>query len=341
MKVSHIKYVVLLMFLLVSGLSRAQQFPIYSQYMMNSFLVNPAVAGHEGYTAVNLTVREQWLGLKDAPSTYALTGQTRFLKNSFITRSRSVKRRRRLMSRSGRVGLGGYIFNDSNGAISKTGFQFTYAYHLTLRRSQLSFGASLSTFQYKLDKNKLNVEDESDRLLLETDSRAFITDANVGAYYSDRNIYAGFSIQNLFESFLKFNNREGAGFRLERHYLTMAGYRYDLIDYLFIEPSFLLKVSEKTFTQLDLNLKFYVKEDYWVGISYRTGSGSRVATETISGRGSSIIAMAGVRVDKYYLGYAFDYTFSSITSKTIGSHELMIAVKFGDSARRYRWLNRY
>jgi len=26
---------------------------------------------------------------------------------------------------------------------------------------------------------------------------------------------------------------------------------------------------------------------------------------------------------------------------TFGSHELMAAVKFGDTARRYRWLNTY
>ena len=340
MRVSHIIYTLVLSFLL-AGSVKSQQFPIYSQYMMNGFLLNPAVAGHEGYTAVNLTIREQWLGLKDAPSTYALTGQTRLLKNSFISRSKSVRKRKRVMSRSGRVGMGGYIFNDTNGALSKIGFSGTYSYHLTLRRSQLSMGASLSSFQYKIDKNKLNPESEEDRLLLETDDKAFITDANFGVYYSDRNIYAGISALNLFESFFKLNNREGAGFKLERHYLTMAGYRFDIIDFLFIEPSFLFKVSESSVAQVDLNIKVYYKEDYWAGISYRSGSSSKIIQESLSGRGSSLIIMAGARVDKYYFGYAFDYTFSSISSKTIGSHEIMIAAKFGDSARRYRWLNRY
>jgi type IX secretion system PorP/SprF family membrane protein len=309
--------------------------------MMNGFLLNPAVAGHEGYTAVNLTVREQWLGLKDAPSTYAITGQTRLLKNSFISRSKSIRKRKRVMSRSGRVGLGGYIFNDSNGALSKLGFAGTYSYHITLRRSQISLGTSINSFQYKIDKTKLNPESPNDRLLLETDSKAFITDANFGTYYTDRYIYAGLSVQNLFESFFKLNNREGAGFKLERHYLAMAGYRFDLIDFLFIEPSFLFKASESYVAQVDMNIKVYYKEDYWAGISYRSGGGTRIANESLRGRGSSLIIMAGARVDKYYFGYAFDYTFSSISSKTIGSHELMIAAKFGDSARRYRWLNRY
>ncbi len=320
---------------------KAQQFPIYSQYMMNGFLLNPAVAGHEGYTAFNLTVRKQWIGLKDAPSTYALSGQTRLLKSSFISRSRSIRKRKRVMSRSGKVGLGGYIFNDSNGAISKTGLSGTYAYHITLHRSQISMGVSLSSFQYKIDKNKLNPESQDDRLLLETESKAFIADANIGVYYTDRNIYAGLSVQNLFESFFRLNNRKGAGFKLERNYIAMAGYRFDLIDFLFIEPSFLFKASENLVAQLDLNAKFYYKEDYWAGISFRSGGGSRITQESIRGRGASLIIMAGAKFDKYFVGYAFDYTFSSISARTIGSHEIMLAAKFGDSARRYRWLNRY
>jgi len=340
MNFSRLRYIIVVIIFL-STVSKAQQLPIYSQYMLNSFLLNPAVAGHEGYTALNLTIREQWVGLKDAPSTYALTAQSRLLKNSFISRSKSIRRRKRVMSRSGRVGLGLYIFHDQNGAFGRTGIQGTYAYHLTLRRSQLSMAGSIIAFQYNLDKDKLNPENPDDQLLLSTESNAFITDANVGVYYSDKNIYAGFSVQNLFESFLKFNNREGAGFKLERQYITMAGYRFDLIDFLFIEPSFLFKLSESVVSQMDMNLKFYFKEDYWAGFSYRTGSGSRVAQESISGSGNSLIIMAGARIDKFYFGYAFDYTFSSISSKTIGSHEVMLGVKFGDSSRRYRWLNRY
>jgi hypothetical protein len=46
---------------------KAQQVPLYSQYILNGFLINPAVAGSEGYTAVNLTAREQWIGFKNAP----------------------------------------------------------------------------------------------------------------------------------------------------------------------------------------------------------------------------------------------------------------------------------
>lgn len=84
----------------------SQQVPLYSQYMLNGFLLNPAVAGSEGYTAVNLTAREQWIGLNEAPRTYALSFQTRILKKSYISRESSIKRRQRQGSRGGNVGVG-------------------------------------------------------------------------------------------------------------------------------------------------------------------------------------------------------------------------------------------
>ena len=81
----------IMVFLAMVPAVKSQQLPVYSQYMMNSYLLNPAVAGHEGYTSLNLVAREQWIGLKDAPSTYAFSVQTRLLKNSFISRSASIR----------------------------------------------------------------------------------------------------------------------------------------------------------------------------------------------------------------------------------------------------------
>ena len=71
----------------------AQQQPLYSQYMLDAYLVNPAVAGAEGVTAINLTARQQWAGYAESPKTFALSAQTRILKTSFRNRSRLIKSR--------------------------------------------------------------------------------------------------------------------------------------------------------------------------------------------------------------------------------------------------------
>lgn len=317
--------IIILTFLFVPA--RSQQVPLYSQYMMNGFLLNPAVAGSEGYTAINITAREQWLGLKDAPSTHALSGQTRILKNSYISKNASVRKRQKMSSRSGKVGLGGYVFNDQNGPISRTGIQIAYAYHIRMRQSQLSFGLSGTGYQFAIDPSKIRFEEQYDELFEFADKTIFIPDAAMGVYYSDPRLYAGFSVNQLFQSALRLGEKGYAEYKMKRYYYVSSGYDFPVNDFLTIEPSFLLKTSEDLFWQADINTKFIFQEEYWAGLSYRTGG--------------SLVFMGGVRVDKYFFGYAFDYTLSSIMKHSYGSHEFMIAMNFGDNARRYRWLNRY
>ena len=321
------KVIIVALIVLVHAAS-AQQVPLYSQYMMNGFLLNPAVAGSEGYTAFNVTAREQWLGLKNAPMTHAVSAQTRLLKNSFIARNSSIKRRQRMASRSGRVGYGGYIFNDKNGPLNRTGLQLTYAYHIRLRSSQLSFGLSGMAYQFSIDESKIRLEEEGDELYMNAAKSMIIPDASAGVYYSSLNYYIGFSASQLFQSSLVLGeSKRYAEYKMKRYYFLTGGYDFILNDFFTIAPSFLLKTNEDKTWQADINTKIIVNDDYWGGISYRTIN--------------SIVLMGGVKVDRFLFGYAFDYTLSSIMKNTIGSHEIMIAMHIGDNARRYRWLNRY
>ena len=323
---------ILKLFLLIAGIvltvpCLSQQLPLYSQYVMNKFLINPAVAGSEGYTSFNLTAREQWIGFKDSPKTHALSVQTRILKNSFIAKSASVKYNKTPGSRSGKVGLGGYVFNDRTGLVSRTGFQFTYAYHIFIRKGQLSFGLTGMAYQFKVDREKLRLYEENDDLINNFDNTLIIPDADFGVYYSDPKFYVGISAAQLFQSSLKFGKRGYENYRLKRHYYLMSGYNIDINDDIIIVPHILLKTSETPSMQMDLGASIFFKEDYWGGLAFRTGS--------------AFVVMGGVKVDKFYIGYAFDYNLSSIQRHSYGSHEFMIALKLGDNARRYRWLIRY
>jgi len=306
---------------------KAQQVPLYSQYILNGFLINPAVAGSEGYTAVNLTAREQWIGFKNAPSTYALSFQTRVLKKSYISRGSSVKRRRRQGSRSGNVGLGGYIFNDRNGAIGRTGIKFTYAYHINFRHSQLSFGLSAVGYQFRIDDDLINLADPGDELWLGAQKSVFIPDADFGVYYSARNYWGGFSVDQLFESILKLGDSGYDRYKMERNYYVIGGYDFELNRDLSISPSVLLKYAENGKFQADITSKLVFQQSYWGGLTYRTGQ--------------SLILLLGVSVDKFIFGYAYDIGLNSIQKHSYGTHEFTFVAKFGDNARRYRWLQRF
>jgi hypothetical protein len=79
--------------------------------------------------------------------------------------------------------------------------------------------------------------------------------------------------------------------------------------------------------QMDLTTRVYYRDDYWAGLSYRTGD--------------ALILLLGLKYDRFYFAYAFDFTLTDIRRQSFGSHELTLAVKFGESARRYRWINAY
>lgn len=328
-----LKINILLILLFLVSVAAAQQQPIYSQYMMNPYLLNPAIAGYQGITDFNLTAREQWLGYGDGPSTYAISGQTRILKTSFRNRNRMIKSRVRRRRPSGRVGVGGYIFNDLNGSIRRTGIQGTYAYHIYVRDVQYSAGVSISAFQFKADVSPADLynPDVPDQLIIAGKANADLSpDASVGFLVSGDNFYGGLSATSLFQSSIQFGlgNTESA-YRLVRHYYLLGGYKYQerRSDYGF-EPSVMMTFTEKLSWSLDLNFKAYFKEDYWAGLSYRTTG--------------TIITMFGMNYQQFYFGYAFDYSWGDITTfNQLGSHEIMVGMRLGDSARRYRWLNRF
>lgn len=324
-----ILYIILLLVLGSSARLTAQQLPLYSQYVLNAFMVNPAVAGHDGYTSFNTTARQQWLGFGDAPRTYSASWQTRVLRKSYKIINRPVKSQNRLKpSTKGRVGLGAYLINDVNANLAKTGLSFTYAYHIFLGRQQLSFGLAGKAFQYRLDKDKLTFGEDGDPVLEgDFNNVAFSPDADVGIYFQDPSYFAGFSVSNLFQTSLKIGAPDIPDFETPRHYWLMGAYRFRLSDMIELEPGTLLKTSENWNPQGDFTLKLYFDEQFWGGLAYRTNK--------------SMVLLLGVRIDGLHFGYSFDWAFSEIGHFNYGSHEVVLAYKIGDNARRYKWLNRY
>lgn len=59
----------LLILTLGNLLASGQQRPHYTQYVINPFIINPAIAGIDNYTDLKLAMRDQWVGLKGAPKT--------------------------------------------------------------------------------------------------------------------------------------------------------------------------------------------------------------------------------------------------------------------------------
>ena len=323
------KLAFILFLFLIGNLTFGQQLPLFSQYLYNKFLINPAVAGSDGYTSVSLTAREQWVGYAGAPRTFSFSWQTRMLKKSFILKQTKVKRAVYRPKSDGKVGFGGYIFSDKNGLIQRTGFQVAYAYHMWLQKNtQLSFGLAFTGYYYKIDETQINFEDPNEPWMNNNLRRGiFVPDLTFGAYLLNANYSFGFSADQLTEASAKIGGPAYKNFSMSRQYYLFGSYDFSLSSNTIIQPSFLLKMSEQIKPQADIGATYIYNQGFWVGLAYRTSG--------------ALIANIGVKFQNMFFGYAYDYTLQEIQSITYGTHEITVALKFGDNSRRYRWLDRY
>lgn len=294
-----------LIFVIFTGItiaSTAQQLPLYSQYMMNAFLLNPAIAGSVDYFPIRLTARQQWVGINDAPSTQALSAHYLFEYQ--------------------KLGVGGYIFNDQFGPMSRIGIQACASYHIPLSgiNSKLGIGLALKGFQFKFDESKLKAIDDADPALSYSTVTKFVPDADFGMYLYNDKYFVGVSATQLVQLNIDFGDSSVDKNSIIRHYYAMGGYKFTLSEDFDIEPSLLFKGTMQTPWQIDFNVKGYYKRMYWLGVSYRSSK--------------DIVAMLGIKVKKYYLGYAFDYTMSNIKRYTSGSHEILLGINITEGKNR-------
>lgn len=311
------------------SVATSQQLPVYSQYLYNKFLINPAVAGSTGYTSVNLTARQQWAGYYGAPQTFSLSYQARMLKAKYFLRDNIFKKTQYHSKTKGRVGVGFNVFNDINGLVHKTGILGAYSYNIWLNgETQLSLGLSATAYYYKIDQRQIQFENP-DEPFLYSDFRkgTFVPDFNFGAYVLGRQYSAGFSAQDLMQGFTKIGSKAYNDLRILRTYYLFGNYDFEINGTSTIEPSVLFKMSGQLRPQFDLGLTYVYNQKVWAGVTYRTQS--------------AVIVNIGVAKDKFFFGYSLDYTTQMIERATYGSHEFVIAVRFGESTRRYRWLDRY
>jgi type IX secretion system PorP/SprF family membrane protein len=324
---------VLLIVICVNGL--AQQAPIYSQYILNEFIINPAAAGIDGMTTANITARKQWIGWEHAPSTFSASFSTRILKSDRTIQNKPTGPSRIKKGASGRVGLGAAFLDDKNGAVGRLGLNLTYSYHIFIQNAQLSFGLSFLAQQFKIDNDLAkfsqgpNKPDDNLEGLL--GKSAYMPDGAFGFNFSTRHYNAGFSVFQILQSPVKFGNTD-AGFselKQVRQYNVIGSYNNNFKsnpDWEY-EPSLIFRTTENLQTSTDISIRLIYNREYWAGLSFRTSG--------------DFILIMGVKLDRLYFGYSFDYGFSELSRYSYGSHEIMLAIKLGDSARRFRYWERY
>lgn len=302
MRNSYIAIIVLI--LLGTYSSSAQQDPQYTQYMYNTQVVNPAYVGSRDALSFGLLGRTQWVNFDGAPKTGTFTV------NSPIGALENM-------------GLGLSIVHDEIGPAVESNINIDYAYTInTSDDAELSFGLKAGLDLLDVDFTKLNIADPGDVFENNVDSK-IQPQIGAGVYYNTDKFYAGLSVPNFLTT-KHFDESEidniindptglaGETTAAERlHYFLIAGYVFDLNENLKFKPATLIKVVSGAPLEWDASANFLINEKFTIGASYRWSA--------------ALSAMAGFQVtDSMFIGVGYDYQTTDIETYSDGSYEVFL-----------------
>lgn len=274
----------------------AQQAPLFTHYMNNSLVINPAYAGSRDALTITALHRSQWVGFKGAPLTQTLTVHTP-LTNEHL-------------------GIGFSLLNDKIGPVNNTSLFLYYSYIIKLNeKSKLAFGLSAGLNIYNADLSSIPLDVQDDPAFQSNVNNHVTPNFGFGAYYSRERFYAGISVPDMLQNnYLAVNQTDmdvSTG-KEQRHYFIIAGTMINLSDNLAFKPTTLIKVTKASPMQADLTASFIILDKILAGVMYRTGD--------------AMGCLLGFDVThQLHLGYSFDWSYGLQTFKyNQGSHELVI-----------------
>lgn len=290
-----IKKIFIISTLLLQFLALGQQEAQYTQYYENMMYYNPAFAGNNGNFNATLMHRQQWVGIKGAPMTQALSVHTPLPNYESF-------------------GIGLSALNDRVGPLNQTWINVDFSYKLRFDNHDgtLAMGLKGGVNLINGDLAGMQTTQVNDPAFQMAYQNDLLPNFGAGLYYDHERIFAGVSIPRLIQS----RPSEAELFYVDqRHYYFVMGGYFDINDNVQFRPSTMLKITENAPFALDLTTTFIFNEKLWLGANYRLIE--------------SIGAFAQYKIgDSFRFGYAFDIATSAIIRHNFGTHEIMLTYDF-------------
>ncbi|KAF5036710.1 Type IX secretion system membrane protein PorP/SprF [anaerobic digester metagenome] len=283
-------------FIFSADIARGQQEGLYTQYMFNTLIFNPAYAGTQDLFVASLHARTQWTGFKDAPETQTL----------LVHSPLNVPN----------MGTGLSIVNDITGPLTQRNIMAYYSYGIKLSKNgYFNFGMSAGIYTLTANLPKLELSDnEYDPSFADKYDNATKFNVGFGMFYHSPKWYCGISAPKLYNSeFLGDKDREDIV--LKRHYYLLGGVKFRLSEDIDLKPSVMVRKVSGAPVGIDLSALVEVKEKIWAGLAGRWEEGAS-------------IIVGGMVTENIRLGYSYDATFSSLAKVSSGSHEVLFSYEF-------------
>lgn len=311
---------------LIGSFGFAQQLGQYSQYLNNQFILNPAAAGEHDYFDIDLSFRQQWVGIDNAPQNYYISAHTTLNKKEppYINPSLRMSHENQAivnaddmdMSRGIKHAVGGILAADNYGPFKQLKLSGAYAIHLPIAKKYYwSFGLNAGWGNMAFDESLISLANDNDNVFDQFSSggqRRNFFSMNVGTFFYSKKFFVGYSTNQLLQNKVYFGGSPTEA-KLNVHHFLSAGVNFDLSEKLMLTPAFLVKYMNPAPVSFDISSKLTYDNKFYGGLSYR--------------HGDAVVAMIGAYINNLIkVGYSYDYTISSLNNYSSGGHEIMLGL---------------
>jgi type IX secretion system PorP/SprF family membrane protein len=284
------KLLPILLLLLFTSAANAQQDPLYAQYLLNPFVINPAYAGLNNNMHIMAGYRTQWTGMEGHPQTLNASAHTSLVNN--------------------KVGAGILFSSDQIGNITNNETNVAVSYKIKLKESILSFGMQAGFQNYRSDYSDLNIFDPGDNAFTggERGSRLNI---GAGAILKSERFFIGLSAPRLLPTTFKNGGQE---FELyNQHYYLAGAYVFYVNERIRLKPSILLRGVQGAPVSIDLAMNVNINAIHTAGIFTRKLNTYGILLQTLI-------------KEQFRFGYVFELPTNKSVGTNFTTHELSLGV---------------
>ncbi len=289
------KYLKLILLFCLPLVSKAQQYPFWTQYRSNLFMMNPAVAGTRQNIDARINYRNQWTGFEGAPKTMGVSLHAKLYKN--------------------KMGIGGYIFQDKIGPFTTLTSALAYSFRVKFDDVSLSFGVNGNYNMQRTNVGLMTYQNSQDAAInnMASTQKSNIFNAAAGLMlYNDR-FHIGFAMNNLMGTtfaYDKTSTKSVGEIKTVPHYCFSVGYNYARDPAYVWENNMIAVLVSGMPILLDYYLRLHIKRSLFVGAGLRFGT--------------AIVGQLGWTFNAWQVSYSYDYNTNNLRGTNGGSHEIKL-----------------
>ncbi|MCP4459888.1 MAG: type IX secretion system membrane protein PorP/SprF [Cytophagales bacterium] len=240
---------------------------VFDQFVLNNYLINPAISGIENYVDIQVIRRAQWKNVEGAPTVNALSMHMPISNDNvegFIeTKPENWRKNKNGIYNYSKVephhGIGFQVLFDEIGPFSSQVYSISYAYHLTITGDvNLALGIATGINKIELNTAKISSSVVNDPAVTSHESK-LSPQLNFGGWLYSKSVYFGASM------FSEFKSSEQV-----RSYMFTGGIRLPYQSIVF-KPYTILRISNKELSY-DLGIQTTWNSVVWLGVNYRSVS---------------------------------------------------------------------